>query len=89
MFFDKNDSKLPSHLHYKTDNRFLTVNFSMHDIAKILQNFDPVKAHGHDKISFQMLQFCGNTICKPLKLILNKQLWKVVLFCLNGKKKGM
>ena len=39
------------HLHYKIDNHLLTVNFSIDDIAKILQNLDPNKAHGHDKIS--------------------------------------
>ena len=64
----KNDSKLPSHLNYKTDNRLLTVNFSIGDIAKTLQNLDPNKVHGHDKISVRVLQLCGNSICKPLKL---------------------
>ena len=47
----KNDSKLPSYLNYNTDNRLSTVNFSIDDIAKIIQNLDPNKAHGHDKIS--------------------------------------
>ena len=65
----KNDSKLPSYLNYKTENRLSTVNFSIDDIAKILQNLDPNKAHGHDKISIRMLQLCGNSICKPLELI--------------------
>ena len=65
----KNDSKLPSYLNYNTDNRLSTVNFSIDDIAKIIQNLDPNKAHGHDKISIQMLQLCGNSICKPLELI--------------------
>ena len=65
----KNDSILPSHLNYKTDNCLLTPNFSIDDIAKILQNLDPNKAHGHDKISIRMLQLCGNSICKPLELI--------------------
>ena len=64
----KNDSKLSSHLNYKTDNRLLTVNFSIGDIAKTLQNLDPNKVHGHDKISVRVLQLCGNSICKPLEL---------------------
>ena len=46
----KNDRKRPSHLNYKTDNRLSAVNFSIDDIGKILQNLDPNKAHGHDKI---------------------------------------
>ena len=65
----KNDSKLPSYLNYNTDNHLSTVNFSIDDIAKIIQNLDPNKAHGHDKISIRMLQLCGNSICKPLELI--------------------
>ena len=65
----KNDSKLPSHLNFKTDYRLSTVNFSIDDIVKILQNLDPNKAHGHDKISIRMLQLCGISICKPLELI--------------------
>ena len=44
----KNDSKLPSYLNYKTENRLSTVNFSIDDIAKILQNLDPNKAHSHE-----------------------------------------
>ena len=65
----KNDSKLPSYLNYKTENRLSTVNFSIDDIAKILQNLDPNKAHGHDKISIRMLQLCVNSICKSLEFI--------------------
>ena len=45
----KNSSKLPSHLHYLTDNRLSSVSFSQDDIAKIIQNLDPNKAHGYDK----------------------------------------
>ena len=56
-------------MNYKTDNRLSAVNFSIDDIAKILQNLDPNKAHGHDKISIRMLQLCGNSICNPLELI--------------------
>ena len=70
----KNDSKIPSHLNYKTGYCLLTVNFSIDDIAKILQNVDPNKAHGHDKISIRMLQLCGNSVCKPLELILKQSM---------------
>ena len=65
----RNDSKLPSHLNYKADNCLLTANFFIDDIAKILENLDTNKAHGHDKIGIRVLQLCGNSICKPLKLI--------------------
>ena len=47
----KNNRKLPSHLHYFTDNRLSSVRLSQNDIAKIIQNLDPNKAHGHDNTS--------------------------------------
>ena len=84
----KNDSKLPSHLNYKTDYRLLTVNFSIDDIAKILQNLDPNKAHGHDKISIHMPQSCGNSICKPLELIF-KQSMESGSFLSEWKKRNV
>ena len=65
----KKDSKLPSHLNYKTDNHLSAANFFINDTAKILQNLDPNKAHAQDKISIRMLQLCGNSVCKPLELI--------------------
>ena len=65
----KNDSKLPSYLNYKTDNRLSALNFSSDGIAKILQNLDPNKAHHHDKTSIRMLQLRGSSICKALELI--------------------
>ena len=56
-------------MNYKTDNRLSAVNISIDDIAKILPNLGPNKAHGHDKISIRMLHLCGNSICKPLEFI--------------------
>ena len=67
----KNDSKLPSRLHFLTDKRLSTVKFVNTDILKIIQNLNPNKAHGHDKISIRMLKICGNSLCRPLELIFN------------------
>ena len=66
----QNDSKLPSHLHCKTDKRLLTAN---NYISKLLQSLDPNIAHGHDRISFRMLQLCVNSICKTLELIFKQE----------------
>ena len=41
------------------------------DILKIIQNLNPNKAHGHDKISIPMLKICGNSLCRPLELTFN------------------
>ena len=69
MLLNKKQYKLPSHLHYLTDNRLSSVRFSQDDIAKIIQNLDPNKAHGHDNISIRMLKICGSSIYKPLEMI--------------------
>ena len=61
-------------MHYKTDNHLSTVNFSADDIAKILQNLDPNKAHTHDKIRICMLRLCGNSICNLLELIFKQSM---------------
>ena len=65
----KNDSKLLSHLNYKTDNCVSALNFPIDNIAKILKSLDPNKVHDHNKICTRMLQLCGNSICRPLELI--------------------
>ena len=65
----KNSSKLPSHLDYLTDNHLSYVSVSQDGIAKIIQNLDPTKAHGHDNISIRMLKICRSSICKPLEMI--------------------
>ena len=67
----KNDSKLPPQLHFLTDKRLSTVKFVNTNILKIIQDLNPNKAHGHDKISIQMLKICGNSLCRPLELIFN------------------
>ena len=66
----KNDSKLPPQLHFLTDKRLSMVKFVNTDILKIIQNLNPNKAHGHDKISIRMLKICGNSLCRPSELIL-------------------
>ena len=66
-----NSTELPLNLHYTTDKRLNTSNFSNNDIEKIIQKLDPKKAHGH-KISIRMIKVCGKSICKPLQLIFSE-----------------
>ena len=61
MFSDKS-SVLPSALFKQTENIISSINFGLHDIAKIIQMLDPNKAHGHDMIIICMLKVCGNSI---------------------------
>ena len=39
------------------------------DILKLIENFDPNKVHGHDKISIRMVKLCNASLCKQLELI--------------------
>ena len=61
-----NSSKLPKKLEYFTQSCLSSITFSTDDIAKIIQNLDPGKAHGHDQISIRMLTVCSASISKPL-----------------------
>ena len=46
--------------------------FSGDDIGEIIRNLNPNKAHGHDRISIRMLQICGPSLYKPLRMIFEK-----------------
>ena len=67
-----NSSKLPSHIKNLTENRLSLISFSHDKIAKVIQNLDPNKAHGHDNISIRMVKVCGPSIYKPLEIIFNQ-----------------
>ena len=69
MLLNKKQQQTPSHLHYLTGSRLSFASFSQDDIAKIIQNLDPNKAHGHDSISICMLKICVSSIYKPLEMI--------------------
>ena len=38
----------------------------------MIQNLEPNKAHGHDKVSIYMIKICGKSICKALQLIFSQ-----------------
>ena len=75
MFFAKqcskidNSSELPLNFLKKTDEYISAITFSCDDIATLIKNLDPNRAHDHDMISIRMLKLCGKSICKPLDLI--------------------
>ena len=64
-----NGSSLPSELLLKTDTFLSNITFSGNDILKIIQNLDSEKAHGHDRISIQMLKLWGPLMCKSIEII--------------------
>ena len=65
----KKTSQLPTGSLKRTNNCLSTIPFTKDDIAKIIKNLDPNKAHGHDMISIRMLKICSESILKPLQLI--------------------
>ena len=48
------------------------MSFSHDKIAKVIQNLDSNKVHGHDNISICMLKVCGPSICKTLEIIFSQ-----------------
>ena len=68
-----------------TDNRLSSISFSQDDIAKIIQNLDPNKAHGHNNIRIHILKICGCSICKTPEMIF-KQCIETGLFPSEWKK---
>ena len=46
-----------------------TATFTIDDIATLIKNLDPNKAHVMLTLSIRMLKLCGKSICKPLDLI--------------------
>ena len=65
----ENSSKLPTNSFKRTNNLLSTISFTKDDIAKIIKNLNPNKAHGFDMISIRMIKNCGESILKPLELI--------------------
>ena len=67
-----NSCELPLNLHYTTEKRLDTLNFSNNNIEKIIQNLDLSKPHGHDKISIWIIKIFCKSICKHFQLIFNQ-----------------
>ena len=74
----ENSSKLPTNSFKRTNNLLSTFSFTKDDIAKIIKSLNPNKAHGFEMISIRMIKICGESILKPLNLIVKSclQNWK-------------
>ena len=68
----RNGSKLSSRLHYFTEKRLSTIEFSSNNIFDIIEQLDRNKAHSRDMISIRMLKIYGKSIFRPLELIYNE-----------------
>ena len=83
-----NNSSLPNKLNNLTEKRLTKIRFSEDGIAKIIQNLDPNKAHGHDQISIRILKICGKIISKRVECIFCECL-NSGLFPLEWKKANL
>ena len=55
-----NSRELPlNFLKKKTDKSISAITFSCDDIATLIKNLNPNKAHGHDIIAIRMSKLCG------------------------------
>ena len=70
----------------KTDKSVSKVTFNSDDIAAFIQNFDPNRAHDHNKLSICMLKLISKTICKLSALIFHFYI-KHGEFAIESRKK--
>ena len=80
-----NSSKLHLQIQDLTDNRLSCLSFSHDKIAKVIQNLDPNKAHGHDNICIRMLKVRSPSIYKSLEIIFNQCLETSFLLTKRGQ----
>ena len=63
-----NNSALPE-LRFLTNSRLNAFDINLNEIYDIIIGLNPIKAHGPDIISSNMLKLCGMHLCVPLKII--------------------
>ena len=71
--------------HYKNNQALSSIPVTRADIAKIIQNLDPNKAHGHDMISILMLKPWSDSVLPILEFIF-KSCLESVRFPHNGRQ---
>ena len=69
-------SKLQTNLAPRTDQSLTSINFSQDDILKTVQNLNPDRAHGPDKISI-LIKICGKSLSKPLEMVFKYYIRKI------------
>lgn len=65
-----NDSIIRLIPSYKIDNRLTYINFNYANLLKVIQSFDPKKAHGIDGVSVSMLKPRCLSIIKTLFIVI-------------------
>ena len=63
-----NDSTTPCSSETRAENCLFTVDVTHHDVAKIIKNFNAIKAYGYDAI-ICIMTVCGVAICKSIEIM--------------------
>ena len=80
-----NNSQLPTRFKTHTKSILMCVDFSLEQVSNIIKKLNPIKVHGHDKISMHMLKLYENSINKVLPTIF-KNCFNVGIFPNDWKK---
>ena len=59
MLFNKKLHKTSFQILKRADKFISSISFSSNNIARIIRDLDPNKAHGHEMISIRVLKVCG------------------------------
>ena len=62
-------SKLPIDFFKRENNLLSTILFTKDDVAKIIKNLTPKKAHGFDMISICLLKISSYSVLEPLEFV--------------------
>ena len=65
----QNSSKLPTNLSPRKYHLLTSINLSLDNVLRIIQNLNQSQAQGRDKISIRMVKTCGNSLCRPVEMI--------------------
>ena len=69
MESDRHCKWIPATVNIKATKTLSSIPSTREDIAKVIKNFDPNKAQGHEMISIQMLKLCGDSVLPLVQLI--------------------
>ena len=76
---------------FEIRKKLSSLDFCLHDIAKIIGSLDQSKAHDHDEISISIMKLCASLISKLLHHIFKNYFFLFsssnwVIFCKNGRR---
>ena len=81
-----NNSILPTNQIFYTQNRLRDFDIYCGKIQRLINDLNPHKIHGHDRVSIRMVKLCNSIKTKPLSIIYIKISFSKKFLQMNGKK---